>query len=106
MLGKRSDNKNMSDYNEKQIRKYIKFYGAVQGVGFRYRAEHAANLIGATGWVRNDPDGGVSMEIQETEEQIDQVILMIEQGNYVEIRNMDVKRLKLVEGEYVFRTRR
>ena len=106
MLGKRSDNKNMSDYNEKQIRKYIKFYGVVQGVGFRYRAEHAANLIGATGWVRNDPDGGVSMEIQGTEEQIDQVILMIEQGNYVEIRNMDVKRLKLVEDEYVFRTRR
>lgn len=96
----------MSDYNEKQIRKYIKFYGVVQGVGFRYRAEHAANLIGATGWVRNDPDGGVSMEIQGTEEQIDQVLLTIEQGNYVEIRNMDVKRLKLVEGEYVFRTRR
>ena len=96
----------MSDYNEKQIRKDIKFYGAVQGVGFRYRAEHAANLIGATGWVRNDPDGGVSMEIQGTEEQIDQVLLMIEQGTYVEIRNMDVKRLKLVEGEYVFRTRR
>lgn len=95
----------MSDYNEKQIRKYIKFYGAVQGVGFRYRAEHAANLIGATGWVRNDPDG-VSMEIQGTEEQIDQVLLTIEQGNYVEIRNMDVKRLKLVEDEYVFRTRR
>ena len=106
MLGKRSDNKNMSDYNEKQIRKYIKFYGVVQGVGFRYRAEHAANLIGATGWVRNDLDGGVSMEIQGTEEQIDQVLLMIEQGTYVEIRNMDVKRLKLVEGEYVFRTRR
>lgn len=46
------------------------------------------------------------MEIQGTEEQIDQVLLMIEQGNYVEIRNMDVKRLKLVEDEYVFRTRR
>lgn len=96
----------MSDYNEKQIRKYIKFYGVVQGVGFRYRAEHAANLIGATGWVRNDLDGGVSMEIQGTEEQIDHVLLTIEQGNYVEIRNMDVKRLKLVEDEYVFRTRR
>ena len=39
------------------IRKRIVFYGWVQGVGFRYRALHAADLIGATGWVRNEFDG-------------------------------------------------
>ena len=31
-----------------QIRKYIVFYGIVQGVGFRYRACHAADAVGAT----------------------------------------------------------
>ena len=35
----------MSEYNSKIIRKYLKFYGSVQGVGFRYRAEHAANMV-------------------------------------------------------------
>ncbi|MDD6039303.1 MAG: acylphosphatase [bacterium] len=96
----------MSDYKSKVIRKYLKIYGCVQGVGFRYRAEHAANIIGTTGWVRNDPDGAVSMEIQGTEEQIDQVIMMIEKGTYIEIQKMSAKTIPLVEDEYGFRTRR
>ena len=52
-------------------RKHIVFYGWVQGVGFRYRARHAADLYGCTGWVRNEYDGSVSMEIQGEEENID-----------------------------------
>ena len=56
------------------IRKRIRFFGSVQGVGFRYRAKHAAASVGATGWVRNEYDGSVSMEIQGTESQIDQVM--------------------------------
>lgn len=95
----------MSDYESKIIRKYLKIQGTVQGVGFRYRAEHAANLIGATGWVRNDPDGAVSMEIQGTEEQIDKVIVMIEQGTYIDIQRLDAKSIAPVEDEYGFRTR-
>ena len=62
------------------VRKHIVCYGWVQGVGFRYRARHAANLYGVTGWVRNDPDGSVTMEMQGTEEQIDKVIIAIERG--------------------------
>ena len=95
----------MSDYETKVIRKYLKIRGFVQGVGFRYRAEHAANMIGATGWVRNDPDGAVSMEIQGTEEQIDKVIMMINQGSYVDIQSMDAKMIPLIEDEYGFRVR-
>lgn len=49
------------------IRKRIVFHGWVQGVGFRYRARHAAEHLGATGWVRNEYDGSVTMEIQGTE---------------------------------------
>lgn len=55
-------------------RKHIVFYGWVQGVGFRYRARHAADLYGCTGWVRNEYDGSVSMEIQGEEENIDKVM--------------------------------
>ena len=44
-------------------RRHISFYGWVQGVGFRYRARHAAELYGCTGWVRNEWDGSVTMEM-------------------------------------------
>lgn len=84
------------------IRKHIRFWGRVQGVGFRYRAYHAANTVGATGWVRNEYDGSVTMEIQGTEEQIDQVILMIEKGRYVRIENMDARTIPVKEEERGF----
>ena len=45
------------------------------------------------------------MEIQGTEAQIDQVILMIERGTYVRIENMDVKTLPVDPDERGFRTR-
>ena len=85
-------------------RKHIVFYGSVQGVGFRYRARQAAGLVGCTGWVRNEWDGSVSMEIQGMESAIDQVILAIERDHYVHIENMDVKELEPLEEEQGFRT--
>ena len=84
------------------IRKKIAFYGWVQGVGFRWRARNAADLYGCTGWVRNEYDGSVLMEIQGEEAQIDQVILAIERGRYVRIENMKVKNIPVIEGEYGF----
>ena len=84
------------------IRKHIIFTGSVQGVGFRYRARHAAELYGCTGWVRNEYDGSVVMEIQGTEDQIDQVILAVEGGTFVRIENMDAKSITVVENERGF----
>ena len=86
------------------IRKHIVCYGWVQGVGFRYRARHAANLYGVTGWVRNDPSGSVTMEVQGTEDQIDKVIIAIERGSYVRIEHMDVKTIPVIEHDRDFRT--
>jgi len=87
------------------VRKRIRFYGWVQGVGFRYRAVRAAELYGATGWVHNEDDGSVTMEIQGSEEQIDRVILAVERGTYVRIENMDVKTLPADPEESGFRVR-
>ncbi len=84
------------------VRKRIAFCGWVQGVGFRWRARNAADLYGCTGWVRNEYDGSVLMEIQGEEAQIDQVILAIERGRYVRIENMQVKTIPVIEGEYGF----
>ena len=81
------------------IRRHIEFYGQVQGVGFRYRARHAAALYGVTGWVRNEYDGSVTMELQGEEAQIDQVILAIERGAFVRIENMQERQIPVVEDE-------
>ena len=43
------------------------------------------------------------MEIQGTEEQIDQVILAAEKRSYVHIMDMKVKSLPVVDDEYGFR---
>ncbi|MBR2259661.1 MAG: acylphosphatase [Blautia sp.] len=85
-------------------RKHIIFYGTVQGVGFRWRARHAAEYNGCTGWCRNEWDGSVVMEIQGEEEAIDAVILAIEAGRYIRIENMKVKTLPVKEYESGFRT--
>lgn len=86
------------------IRRHIVFFGTVQGVGFRYRAEKAAEMSGCTGWVRNDRSGSVTMEIQGTEEQIDAVILAIERGRFVRIENMESRSIPPLEDERGFRT--
>ncbi|MBQ6374602.1 MAG: acylphosphatase [Clostridia bacterium] len=85
------------------IRLHIVFTGYVQGVGFRYRARHAASLYGCTGWVRNEWDGSVTMEIQGEAADIDRVIRAIGAGRYVEIEGMSSRQVPL-EDERGFRT--
>ena len=84
------------------IRRHIVFRGWVQGVGFRWRASHAAGMVGATGWVKNEYDGSVTMEIQGTEEQIDQVILALERGSYIRIENLEARTIPVIADERGF----
>lgn len=86
------------------VRKHMAFRGFVQGVGFRYRARQAASMYGCTGWVRNEHDGSVTMEIQGTEEAIDRVLIAIQEGRYVMIRDMSVETIAPVRDDYGFRT--
>ena len=85
------------------VRRHIVFRGRVQGVGFRYRARHAASLHGCTGWVRNEWDGSVTMEIQGTPERIEQVIRAIRAGRFVRIEDMESRELPPEEEERGFR---
>ncbi|MCR5708687.1 acylphosphatase [Ruminococcus sp. YRD2003] len=87
-----------------RIRRHIIFYGSVQGVGFRYRAYHAAQTYGVSGWVKNCFDGSVEMEAEGTEKAIDDMILAIEKGTFVRIENMSVRSLPL-HGDYGFEIR-
>ena len=81
------------------IRKAFKFTGSVQGVGFRYRAQYAANGLRVTGWVKNEWDGSVSMEAQGSEEQINEMLKLINQGSYIQIDRMEYYEIPVVEDE-------
>ena len=87
------------------IRKRLRFFGWVQGVGFRFRARHAAALAGATGWVSNEADGSVVLELQGTEAQIDQVIRAVERGRYIRIDAVDAQTLPVDPDERGFAVR-
>ena len=87
------------------VRKHFRFTGRVQGVGFRYRAKYAANGMCITGWVKNEWDGSVEMEVQGTEEAIDRMLIMINSGDYIVIDNIESQDTPLLENESGFHVR-
>lgn len=88
----------------REIRKRIRFYGRVQGVGFRYRAKYLAQSLGLVGWGKNEWDGTVSMEIQGREAQIDRLLRGINQGQFIQIDWIDTEEIP-TEQESGFRVR-
>ena len=88
------------------LRKRICFFGRVQRVGFRFQAQHAAKQNGVTGWVRNEPDGSVTMELQGTERQIYDVVAEIDSDPYIRIERMETKWLSPDPDERGFQVKR
>jgi acylphosphatase len=74
---------------EGTIRLRLYIYGQVQGVGFRYRAKYAAQMLDLTGWVENKDDGSVEMEVQGLPENIQQMLPMIQQSDYIQIEKVE-----------------
>lgn len=94
----------MSD-NNTIVRKEIRFYGYVQGVGFRYRAQYAARGCGVSGWVKNEPDGSVLMEAQGLVRQINEMLKLMNGSPYIQIDRIEEKQLPLEEYENGFHVR-
>ena len=88
------------------IRRRWRFTGEVQGVGFRYRAQYAAQLLDLTGWVENNWDGSVTLEAQGTRAALDALVPLIERTNrWARIENIETATLPLKEHEYGFEER-
>ncbi len=87
------------------VRKHYRFTGRVQGVGFRYRARHAAVGMCITGWAKNEWDGSVEMEVQGTEEAIHRMLVMINQSDYIQIDTVECREMPLEEQETSFHVR-
>ena len=90
---------------EEKIRMRYVFFGRVQGVGFRYRAQYAARALNLTGWVHNRWDGAVEMEVQGKESVIAQLVLELKNTSYIRIERVVCENLPLKEGEDKFSTR-
>ena len=73
-------------------RRYI-ITGQVQGVGFRYRARYAAQTLDLTGWVQNEDDGSVTLEVQGNPDKFPELFAMIQRSDYVRITDIRQKDL-------------
>ena len=73
-------------------RRYV-VSGRVQGVGFRYRARYAAGQLGLAGWVENESDGTVTLEVQGDPALFGQLFDMIARGGYIQITGLRYKDL-------------
>ena len=62
---------------------HIFVMGFVQGVGFRRFIRSKAKLLGLTGWVKNLSDGRVEALVQGPKASIDELIKIIEKGNWL-----------------------
>ena len=87
---------------DKQIRQRLHFTGRVQGVGFRYTASQIANKLCLTGWVKNEWDDSVTMEVQGQEHIIEQMLQILDKGVFIHIDNIEKTNLPLEEHETTF----
>ena len=88
-----------------EVRKHIVFHGRVQGVGFRYTAKYLAQSLGLTGWVANEWDGTVSMEIQGREALINKLLVGLNHNQFITIEWMDTEEIPLETEEKSFSVR-
>lgn len=63
------------------VRAHVIIRGRVQGVGFRYDTQWAAQGIGVHGWVRNRSDGSVEAVIEGEKERVDRMLEWCRRGS-------------------------
>jgi acylphosphatase len=62
----------------------------VQGVGFRWFVENAANEIGLRGWVRNEDDGRVHVYAAGNAESLNRLAALLHRGpRMAEVRGVE-----------------
>jgi acylphosphatase len=58
----------------------VRVSGRVQGVAFRWEAQHAAQKFGVTGWVRNEPDGSVVAHVEGEPDAVNDMVVWMRTG--------------------------
>ena len=74
----------------------IKVSGSVQGVGFRYLAKNRADELGLRGFIRNEKDGGVYIEIEGGEDSLEKFLAWCKQGpEFSRVKKIETKEGRL-----------
>ena len=61
-------------------RRHVVVQGFVQGVGFRFAVDRAAQSRGVSGWVRNRPDGAVEAVFEGEREDVEALVDFCRRG--------------------------
>ena len=77
----------------------VVYSGRVQGVGFRATASGVARGYEVTGWVRNEDDGTVVMEVQGETGEVDRYLAELRERMAGYVRGEDVVVVGVVGGE-------
>ena len=84
--------------------KRIVVHGRVQGVGFRYFVQNAANRFGLVGDVRNCPDSTVEIVVEGNARKIAEFIDHVQKGpSLARVQRVDVTDIP-VQGNYSYFT--
>ncbi len=75
------------------VRYRMNYTGRVQGVGFRYKANMIANHYRLTGYVKNEYDGSVTVEIQGTEQEINMFMKNMAQYHWIVMENFRKEKI-------------
>ena len=76
---------------EGTVRRRYSIEGQVQGVGFRYRARYAAQSLALTGWVQNEDDGSVTLEVQGDPAKFMKLFALFQRSDYIQITRIRKK---------------
>ena len=87
-----------------EVRRRMRFHGRVQGVGFRYTAKYLAQSLRLTGWVKNEYDGTVLMEIQGREMLMHELMKGLTRSTVIQSDGIDTEDIP-VEQESSFYVR-
>ena len=74
-------------------RRHVIVYGFVQGVGFRFSVQRAAETRGVSGWVRNRPDGSVEAVFEGEPASVEALVELCRRGP----RGAEVERVEVEE---------
>ncbi|WP_027410744.1 acylphosphatase [Anoxybacillus tepidamans] len=79
-------------------------HGRVQGVGFRYYVQHEALKWDVTGWVKNNEDGTVELEVQGSDERLQMFLDKIHQGPpFAKVAKLETEYIAPILNEGKFR---
>jgi acylphosphatase len=81
--------------------------GKVQGVGFRLSAAEKARKLNLVGYVRNEANGTVRVDLEGEDNQVEEFIKEVKKGPnaQVKVKDVDVKYLEKQQGFKKFEVR-